>query len=61
MNYSSQIQIKKGDEEMAREIKKELVEKASKVANDLFKNLSPKEALAVLEMAKILVEEYKGI
>ena len=46
---------------MAREIKKELVEKASKVANDLFKNLSPKEALAVLEMAKILVEEYKGI
>lgn len=33
--------------------------KANEVAEDVLKNLNPREALAVLEMAKVLVETYK--
>lgn len=35
-----------------------LTDKSKEIANDLLKNLNPKEALAVLEMAKVLIETY---
>lgn len=38
-----------------------LAEKADGLAIELLKNLNPVEALAVLEMAKILVETYKKL
>ena len=38
-----------------------LAEKADELAIELLKKLNPVEALAVLEMAKILVETYKKL
>lgn len=46
---------------MERHIKSDLAKTAIEVANGLFKSLSPTQALAVLEMTKILINEYKGI
>lgn len=45
---------------MDRQINGNLAEKAKETANELLKNLNPREALAVLEMAKVLVETYKS-
>lgn len=50
----------KKDEYANREVKVSLSEKAEETTNYLLKNLNPKEALAVLKMAKVLVEIYNG-
>lgn len=44
---------------MSRQVKGYLSEKAKDTANELLKNLNPNEAIAVLEMAKVLIEAYK--
>ena len=44
---------------MSRQVKGALSEKAKDPANELLKNLNPNEAIAVLDMAKVLIETYK--
>lgn len=41
-----------------RQVKSCLAEEAVEVANELLKNLNPREAMTVLDMAKVLVETY---
>lgn len=41
-----------------RQVKSCLSEEAVEVANELLKNLNPREAMAVLDMAKVLIETY---
>lgn len=41
--------------------RKDLAGKANELTIELLKNLNPIEALAVLEMAKVLVDTYKKL
>lgn len=45
---------------MEKKVKKELSKESVKIANELLKNLSLNEALAVLKMAKVLIKAYKN-